>query len=749
MGACKPFKVVVVGGGVAGLTLANMLQKFDIDFVVLESHGEIAPAVGASIGLFPSGLRILDQIDCFEPILAMPQASLHYTHFRDTSGKAMDRIVHWQEHLEKRHGYPILFFDRQWLLQMLYDQLEDKSRVLLRKKVGRIEHNTDGVRVTTVDGETFDGSIVVGADGIHSAVRKEMNRMAQELPCGPFKPGQEDEIPCYYKCNFGIAQNVDGWTRHDQSSIFGDGKSALVLSGPENRVYWFIFVRLPEVKHGGSIPKYTKEDEEAFAKEYADIYLNDNVKFRDVYRKKLSSTLTPLHEMVYKTWFYRRVILLGDSAHKPNPIGGQGGNGAIESAAELINALIEARDTHHGLENLQEEDFSRIFARMQSVRNKRAHFLVEYSHQRQALMASESRLKTTLATTMMALVPAANLMLPKTSIPIVGSSKINRLPVPFRPRAIPFEDERPAVPVTPETSKTIRQIYTGAMLASSILAAVTTPAWPASDLWQHVAPILMYTIEGHRAGNGSPILATPSVMAIGLHGLGINRVIPSYALLHAFSAFDAPPERAVPISIAKSILGAFTLSGLVASAKYMLDRHRGVPTNLQSSLWKLSALFPTLVWALSKLSRGGRSKRRPDIESDTSLDRYKTHDMPYLRATYLCAFGVQAVAHVASGAPSLIGQTLLGALTDAVTSPSAFLASLASLPSGARLACGVWVLQNLYAIWDMRRAGYIKTFSALKAAVGVALGQILVGPGATWAGLWYWRDEVFAGSMIK
>ncbi|KAK1961078.1 FAD/NAD(P)-binding domain-containing protein [Colletotrichum sublineola] len=702
MGARKPFKVVIVGGGVAGLTLANMLQKFDIDFVVLESHGEVAPAVGASVGLLPNGLRILDQIGCFEPILAMRQESLLYANLRDTSGKVIDpKCI-------RRHGYPVLFFDRQWLLQMLYDQLEDKSRVLLEKKVGRIEHNTDGVRVTTVDGETFDGSIVVGADGIHSSVRKEMNRMAQELPCGPFKPGQEEEIPCYYKCSFGIAQN-----------------SALVLSGPENRVYWFIFVRLPEVKHGRSIPKYTKEDDEAFAKEYADVYVNDEIKFRDIYKKKINSTLTPLHEMVYKTWFYRRVILLGDSAHKPNPIGGQGGNGAMESAAELINALIQARDTHHGLENLQEEDFLRIFARVQSVRNKRAQSLVESSHQRQALMASENRLKTALATTMMTLVPAANLFLPNSSAPLVGSSKINRLPVPFRPRAIPFEDERPAVPVKPETSKTIRQIYAGAMLASSILAAVTTPACPASDLWQHVAPILMYTIEGHRAGNGSPILATPSVMAIGLHRLGINRVIPSYALLHVFSAFDTPPERAVPIPIAKSILGAFTLSGLVASAKYMLDRHHG-------------------------LSRGGKSKRRPDAEeTDESLDRYKTHDMPYLRATYLCAFAVQAVAHVASGAPFLTSQTLLGALTDAVTSPSAFLGSLASLSSGASLACGVWVLQNLYAIWDMRRAGYIKTFSALKAAVGVALGQVLVGPGATWAGLWYWRDEVFAGSMIK
>ena len=62
------FRVIITGGGIAGLTLANCLQHAGIDYVMLESRGEIAPQVGASIGLMPNGSRILDQLGCYVEI---------------------------------------------------------------------------------------------------------------------------------------------------------------------------------------------------------------------------------------------------------------------------------------------------------------------------------------------------------------------------------------------------------------------------------------------------------------------------------------------------------------------------------------------------------------------------------------------------------------------------------------------------------------------------------------------------------
>lgn len=64
-----PFRVLIVGGSITGLSLALMLEKNTIDFLILEAYLDIAPQVGASLGLQPNGLRILDQLGCCDELL--------------------------------------------------------------------------------------------------------------------------------------------------------------------------------------------------------------------------------------------------------------------------------------------------------------------------------------------------------------------------------------------------------------------------------------------------------------------------------------------------------------------------------------------------------------------------------------------------------------------------------------------------------------------------------------------------------
>lgn len=88
MGAKSDFRVVIGGGSITGLTLANMLQQHDIDYVVLESYPDIAPQVGASIGILPHGNRILDQLGLFDKILELCPP-LDSFHFRDQTGSVI------------------------------------------------------------------------------------------------------------------------------------------------------------------------------------------------------------------------------------------------------------------------------------------------------------------------------------------------------------------------------------------------------------------------------------------------------------------------------------------------------------------------------------------------------------------------------------------------------------------------------------------------------------------------------------
>jgi 2-polyprenyl-6-methoxyphenol hydroxylase-like FAD-dependent oxidoreductase len=66
-------RVVIVGGSVAGLTLAHCLHHINIDFVVLEAGKEIAPQLGASIAVLPNGARILDQLGIFDEMKDMAE----------------------------------------------------------------------------------------------------------------------------------------------------------------------------------------------------------------------------------------------------------------------------------------------------------------------------------------------------------------------------------------------------------------------------------------------------------------------------------------------------------------------------------------------------------------------------------------------------------------------------------------------------------------------------------------------------
>ncbi|KAM6529169.1 hypothetical protein FALCPG4_007315 [Fusarium falciforme] len=132
--------------------------------------------------------------------------------------------------------------------------------------------------------------------------------------------------------------------------VLGQDHAYLVIAALKDRVYWFLFDGLPETKYGRDIPKYSKADEEALVGARRGDPVTEDLTFGDLYDKKIMSTLVPLEEYVFDRWHYKRIVTIGDSAHKIDPASGQGGNGAIESAALLVNALLrQLRSTPQGL----------------------------------------------------------------------------------------------------------------------------------------------------------------------------------------------------------------------------------------------------------------------------------------------------------------------------------------------------------------------------------------------------------------
>jgi len=89
-----------------------------------------------------------------------------------------------------------------------------------------------------------------------------------------------------------------------------------VNGGPNGRVYWFYFYKLPKRLHSPNIPRYTKDDEAKLIAQRANDNILPDLKFGELVKRKVSSNLTALPEYVYKKWHFNRIITIGDSAHK-------------------------------------------------------------------------------------------------------------------------------------------------------------------------------------------------------------------------------------------------------------------------------------------------------------------------------------------------------------------------------------------------------------------------------------------------
>jgi 2-polyprenyl-6-methoxyphenol hydroxylase-like FAD-dependent oxidoreductase len=70
------------------------------------------------------------------------------------------------------------------VLQILYDNIKDKTKIQPSKRVAKVQLEQGGVKAITVDGQTYVGDILVGADGIHSIVREEMWRLSEKVSPG-------------------------------------------------------------------------------------------------------------------------------------------------------------------------------------------------------------------------------------------------------------------------------------------------------------------------------------------------------------------------------------------------------------------------------------------------------------------------------------------------------------------------------------------------------------------------------------
>uniref|UniRef100_A0A8H7K9I4 FAD-binding domain-containing protein n=1 Tax=Bionectria ochroleuca TaxID=29856 RepID=A0A8H7K9I4_BIOOC len=322
-------EVAIIGAGVAGLALANMLEQANISYSVLESYRAIAPPGAASIGLMPNGLRILDQLGVYEKLMEHAVPHDYFQH-RDGDDGTLYGVMTAGRYLPPLLGYSSHVIPRQTLLKILYENLPDKSKVRTSSRVSKVETSETNAVVTTEDGFKIRCDIVAGVDGVHSAVRREIEAYTGVTP----SPGY---LASRSACIFGCSNRIAGITGGQFYNSHRKNTGLFILTGKDDKPYWFLFDDFKEPIKYKETPKYTLEYVQALAEKSKDIIIIPGVTFGDLYAHRRDVTTVSLEEGIAPVWHAGRMFLAGDSCHKMVPNGAMGGNQAIESVASFVN----------------------------------------------------------------------------------------------------------------------------------------------------------------------------------------------------------------------------------------------------------------------------------------------------------------------------------------------------------------------------------------------------------------------------
>ncbi|KAI1499771.1 hypothetical protein F5X99DRAFT_410687 [Biscogniauxia marginata] len=330
------FRVIIVGAGPVGLYMAHTLAAANIEFIILEQQPSVVNYFGAMIFTWPHTVRLLDQIGLYEPAKRSAVAIHAKKRIFGGDGSVLTTSGFW-DRMHENHGYPFLPILRSDVVKILYENMPGRdTNVRTNAEVVDINVYADRVHVHLKDGSVEKGSIVVGADGVHSKTRTIMQRLT-----GDPSAASIDESPMVSSFHGIVGRAPNDFAGMEEGVFFESrgGEAAVQCTATKDTVYFATLKLLPEPTKGRR--KYTWEDMEEHAASVSEVWVAPGVRFGDLWAKtdKPVARMLNQEEGFVDRWHHDRVVLLGDAAHKTTSINGLGLTCGLHSAAALANEL--------------------------------------------------------------------------------------------------------------------------------------------------------------------------------------------------------------------------------------------------------------------------------------------------------------------------------------------------------------------------------------------------------------------------
>ncbi|WP_347218766.1 FAD-dependent monooxygenase [Chryseobacterium sp.] len=329
--------ISIIGAGIGGLTLGNVLKQHGYDFTIYESAPEIKP-VGAGIMMAVNAMQVFDKLGLKEKI--------------ENAGNKIHRITLSNESLKPFSKTEILELEKQYNscnvaihraeLQRILAKNLDKNSIKLNHSLQKIQKKENYI-LDFKNGDQIESKIVFGADGIKSPIRNQIFKTGAIRSSGQ-------------KCWRGLVDfELPERYHHEAFEMWGKGKRFGFVKISEKKVYWYACINEKSFSRYAEVTDIFRDFDHLVLK------LIETTPEKNIICNEISD-LTPISQ-----WYSENLCLIGDAAHATTPNMGQGACQAIEDAY-VIGKLLE-----------KNKDFNAVFEEFQKIRRKKVDYIVNTS----------------------------------------------------------------------------------------------------------------------------------------------------------------------------------------------------------------------------------------------------------------------------------------------------------------------------------------------------------------------------------
>jgi 2-polyprenyl-6-methoxyphenol hydroxylase-like FAD-dependent oxidoreductase len=312
--------ILISGAGIAGTTLAFWLKKSGFNPTIIE-HAPKLREGGYAIDFMGAGYTVAEKMGII-PALEKSDINISKVAFVDQNNNEKGSMNYRKiKELLNNRAFTLLRSD---LAKVIYESLHDGVEIIFGDTIDKIEQSKDHVLVTMRSGKSRLFDLVVGADGLHSNVRKIIF-------------GNESQFEQYYGY-YTSSYTLENFPTNDRAFSMCNvpGKQAAVYEYSETRTATFFAFTLAEKL------KYDHHDVEKQKQILKNEFMGMGWKCPEILSRIDSSTdfyFDPISQIKMDKWSKGRITLVGDACYCPSLLSGKGSTLAMAGAYILAGEL--------------------------------------------------------------------------------------------------------------------------------------------------------------------------------------------------------------------------------------------------------------------------------------------------------------------------------------------------------------------------------------------------------------------------